>query len=178
MGDSLGYQRFWKKLTNQKCELFFYGTILKRYVSITRAIQIGSIIITLLATGAWLAWKDCNAVGIACAIILVVVQALGLASFLFPFDRRRTEIQPAITELESLYFKMEAVWDLIEDGKVDEALMPKINNYFSRKKQDIASKYLKDDPLPEYKSLKKKAIKESEVYFENRKCIGGNDENK
>lgn len=159
------YALYWKKLQQSKFDLEYYGLHFNSCTTITRMIKCIVIGATSLATGAWINWNEINYVGIACAIIIWILQGFSALSELLPYEGRKLELREMNSELDPLYNQMEDDWRKIQSRKMTNKQINDLILQYDQKQADIKKHYFKNDSLPEKEKIRAKADTSTEEYF-------------
>ncbi len=158
---------YWKKLCQFKFDLVYYGLHFTRCVNWIRWWKISIAVLTALSTGAWMTWNDVSWITIVCPIIIFVLQVISAGSELLPFDDRKIDLREMIDLLDPLYLSMEENWESIVAGKYTVEEIDAKCHDFQAKINDIKSRFLRNDSLPQLKDLLRKATTETNKYFES-----------
>jgi len=163
--DFFSHKHFWAKLGQFKFDLVLYSLHFSDCVSILRWSRIGTAVLTALAAGAWMQWKDISYVNTICPAIILILQALNAGVEFLPYDNRKQELRELIDLLEPIYNEMERDWVSIVRGELTiEQIDGKIYNYQNRR-TEIVKNFLKNDAIPHRKILVQKAKTEADCYL-------------
>ena len=165
--DTTLYNAFWNKLQQFKFDLFYYDEHFKRCIFVSRAIKYSIIGATTLATGAWMSWNSITGICIACAIMILLLQAASAVSELLPFEKRKLELRELSAELEALYIDMEADWRKVQALEVTNENIRALMQSYASKQANINKHYFKDDALPQIEKLRVNADNLTEEYFKH-----------
>lgn len=161
------YGAFWSKLQQLKFDIFYYDEHFKYCVSVSRCVKAGIIIITSLATGAWMNWQDISVICIICPIIIWISQVASAVVEQLPFEKRKIELRELSYELESLYIDMEMDWRSIQAMRIENENIREMLQKYTVKQTEICKHYFKDDALPQIEKIRRRADEKTFDYFEN-----------
>lgn len=165
--DETLYNAFWHKLQQFKFDLYYYDEHFKRCIFVSRTIKYSIIAATTLATGAWMNWNSMPGICVACAIMILLLQAASAVSELLPFEKRKLELRELSTELEPLYIDMEADWRKVQALEVTNEDIRALMQSYALKQANISKHYFKDDALPQKEKLWANADNLTEEYFKH-----------
>lgn len=165
--DQTLYNAFWFKMQQLRYDIFYYDEYFKECISISSIIKNVVVVVTSLATGAWMGRNDNKIICIVCPIIIWILQAVSAVSEKLSFENRKLELRELSTELEVLYIEMESDWRKIQALEVSNEDIRSLIQKYALRQVDISKHYFKDDALPIKEKIRAKADDLTEEYFKN-----------
>ena len=163
MGDEMQL-RYWNQMSQYKFSILYYNEHFSRYVKINRAII---IILAVFSSGAIASWAIWNKLSFLWAIIVAITQIISIVNEFLPYKDRIKEIPELVSKLTAIYNEMELQWFYISSGNIENS---EINNKlyeYKVKWNDVNSKYLCFDALPDNECIKNKANLLKNEYYKN-----------
>lgn len=165
-------KHFWAKLGQLKFDLILYSYHFFYCITFLRRVRIFSAVITAVVTGVWIKWKDISIITTICPIIILILQAFLAGLEYMPYENRKQELRELIDLLEPLYNEMERDWDLISLGEFSIKQIEEKTREYEDRRIEIAKNFLKNDAIPNKKSLVKQAKDEADIYLSHL-ALGG-----
>ena len=159
-------EHYWNRMAQFKFDLNYYSYYFSFCVKFLRYWKIAISVVTALVTGAWMNWGKSATVGLACAIVILILQGLNAASELFPHENRKRELREMELLLEPVYEDMEADWFRIAEGEMNRDEVAEKLKEYEKKKREILQHYFKDDAIPDRKKVREKANRETRDYIQ------------
>ena len=156
---------FWAKLGQLKFDLIFYCKHFSYCVVFLRWLRIGTAVLTVFATGAWMQWKEYTHVSTICFLIILVLQGLNAGAEFLPFDSRKHELRELINMLEPILNEMERDWSRIFKGELAVEEIEEKTYIYQNRRLQIGKNYFKNDSIPRWTKLVEKAKKETDDYM-------------
>lgn len=158
-------ERYWKKLTDKRYQLFYISEYYDKCVRVQRIINIFLALSTSGAIAAWAVWKE---LPIIWAGIIAISQVVTAIKPYLPFEKRIEGIYDIISQYSVICNELESKWFYIAKGALTEEEINDLYYTFEKRWTDIESKSLKGDSIKSDDRLAEIANEKKELYFKNQ----------
>jgi len=155
-------EKYWKTLARFCFGLYYYKEQLRFCVNFDRTLRIVLAVISASSVASWGIWSQYAQLW---SVIIGASQLLIIISELLPYKDRISKLQELRSKLSAIYGQMENQWREVKGGEKTE---DEINDLISASVEQWSkaeAKYIKDDILPEWKWMVKRAQKAAEKYI-------------
>ena len=126
-------------------------------------------IISSGSVGGWAIW---NSLSVMWMVIVMISQVISIAKDYLPYSMRVKELSDLKCELSFIYTEIEEKWLSVSDGSLTEKEINMLFYHFTKKWNEVDSKYFTNDYLPSSVKLTSKAQNITNEYLKQT-FIGG-----
>lgn len=117
LGDASMQETYWKRLTQYKFSLYYFGAHMEKCVKISRSIKIVCAVASSASIAAWATWQQLS---FWWGLIIAASQVLVAVNEFLPYTKRIQELSNMKAALTPVYNKMEKEWFSVANGSITE----------------------------------------------------------